>query len=123
VSSFTSVSLDPPLILVCLNRGRHSGRRITETGEFAVNVLQGRQRESAQAFAGSPHRFEAREWSVTKTGVPVLKHSLAVIECAVVKVFEAGDHDIIVGSVMEACSQQSGLEPLVYYRGQYRSLS
>jgi flavin reductase (NADH)/flavin reductase len=117
------VSLDPPLILVCLNRKGRSGREIAEAGTFAVNVLQGRQRDSAQAFSGSPRRIEAREWSVTKTGVPVLKHSLAVIECEVVQVFEAGDHDIIVGSVVKACSEQVGLEPLVYYRGQYRSLS
>jgi flavin reductase (DIM6/NTAB) family NADH-FMN oxidoreductase RutF len=123
VSSFAPVSLDPPLILVCLNRKGQSGRAIAEEGAFAVNILDTRQKESAQAFSESGRRLDTPKWWFRDSGIPVLRHSLAVIECVVSHVFEAGDHDIFVGSVLEASSEPLRLKPLVYYGGKYRSLA
>jgi 3-hydroxy-9,10-secoandrosta-1,3,5(10)-triene-9,17-dione monooxygenase reductase component len=122
-NSFTSVSLDPPLVLVCLRRSGRSGRAIVDAGVFAVNVLQARQQGAAAAFSELARSAKGDLWSWTASGVPVLKQSLATIICAVHEVIEGGDHDIIVGAVRDASCEQQPCEPLIYYRGQYRSLS
>lgn len=121
-SSFASVSLDPPLVLVCLDKASRTLTLVAETGTFAVNVLRADQQDASRAFsrpglkpfASLPHRFGSN-------GAPVLDDAIAVLECATYSVLEAGDHEIVLGEVTAASA--SGGEPLVYYDGGYRSLS
>ena len=122
VSSFTAVSLDPPLVLVCLKRSGWSGRTIAMAGCFAVNILQQGQQDEAAAFSGRADLPEHTKWSSTGAGIPVLEQSLGIVECAVHKIHKGGDHDIILGRVLNLSSVQQ-LEPLVYYRGKFRSLA
>ena len=122
-NSFTSVSLDPPLVLVCLSRTGRSGRAIVEAGVFAINVLHTGQRAAADDFSTVTKNRPVEEWSRTETGVPILRKSLATIECAVRDVIEVGDHDVIIGSIRSTEMADSALGPLVYYRGQYRTFS
>lgn len=118
VSSFTAVSLDPPLVLVCLNGSGSSGKAIASAGSFAVNILRRQQQDAAAVFSGRPGTLEPIEWSSGEHGTPVLNRSLGVLECQVETVHRGGDHDIIVGRVMHAGFEQHA-EPLIYYRGQF----
>ena len=121
-SSFASVSLEPPLVLVCLDRTSRTRALVAQTGAFAVNVLRSGQDETSRAFARPglkpfatvPHRAGAN-------GAPVLDDAIAVLECTTYRTFEAGDHDVLLGEVTAASA--AGGEPLVYYDGAYRSLS
>lgn len=122
VSSFTPVSLDPPLVLVCMKRSGRSGWAIANAGCFAINILQQGQQEDAVIFSRNLRDADEPKWSATDSGVPVLEQSLGILECVVDQVHEAGDHDIIIGRVLLVDSKQQ-VEPLVHYRGQYKSLS
>jgi flavin reductase (DIM6/NTAB) family NADH-FMN oxidoreductase RutF len=121
-SSFASVSLDPPLVLVCLDKSSRTLTLVADTGAFAINVLRADQQEASRAFArpGSkpfaslPHRKGAN-------GAPVLDEAIAVLECTTYRVFEAGDHEVVLGEV--TATAVPGGEPLVYFDGAYRSLS
>lgn len=118
VSSFTAVSLDPALVLVCLNRSGSSGKAIARAGLFAVNILEQRQQSAAAAFSRRADASQRETWSSGETGTPVLEQSLGVLECAVEAVHEGGDHDIIVGRVLHARFERNA-EPLIYFRGQF----
>jgi flavin reductase (DIM6/NTAB) family NADH-FMN oxidoreductase RutF len=120
-SSFASVSLTPPLILVCLDKTSRTLTLVAETGAFAVNVLRSDQQETSRAFsrpglkpfASIPHRPGAN-------GAPLLDGAIAHLECTTYRVFEAGDHEVVLGEV--TATSAPGGEPLVYYDGAYRSL-
>jgi len=120
-NSFTSVSLTPPLVLVCVD---HRARILEHfrIGEyFGVNILSAGQRHFSDKFAGSGYdRFEGVDWYAGQTGVPLLPDVLATIECARMKVVTAGDHDIVIGEVLHANCQDG--DPLVFYGSQYRCL-
>ena len=121
-NSFTSVSLDPPLLLVCVKRTAGSAAALTAAGHFAVNVLQtGQQPASIRFAAKGEDRFGATPWSPGEHGPPVLRDSLGVFECAAHAVHEGGDHHILVGEVLRA-SFDPTLDPLLYFRGKYRRL-
>ena len=121
-NSFTSVSLDPPLLLVCVNRTAASASALTAASHFAVNVLQTGQQPASIRFATKDEdRFGATPWSPGEFGAPVLRESLGVFECAAHAVHEGGDHHILVGEVVKA-SFDASLDPLLYFRGRYRRL-
>ena len=121
-NSFTSVSLDPPLLLVCVARRAASALALTRASHFAVNVLQTHQQPASIRFAAKDQdRFGATPWSPGEYGPPVLRDSLSVFECAAHAVHEGGDHHIVVGEVLRA-SFDSTLDPLLYFRGRYRRL-
>ncbi|WP_310468486.1 flavin reductase family protein [Sphingomonas sp.] len=121
-NSFTSVSLDPPLLLVCVAKTAASAAVLTAARHFAVNVLQtGQQPASIRFSTRAEDRFGATPWSTGETGAPVLMESLGVFECAVHAVHEGGDHHILVGEVVKA-SFDPHLDPLLYFRGRYRRL-
>ncbi len=121
-SSFASVSLDPPLVLVCLDKTSRTRTLVAQTGSFAVNVLRSDQEEVSRAFsqpglkpfATVPHR-------PGRNGAPLLDDAIAALECTTYRVFEAGDHEVILGEV--TASAVPGGDPLVYHDGAYRSLS
>jgi flavin reductase (DIM6/NTAB) family NADH-FMN oxidoreductase RutF len=120
-SSFTSVSLRPPLILVCVG----SGTRILEAFEssdyFGVNILCESQRSLSERFGGNGYdRFEGVAWHSGMTGSPLLPGVLATFECARFRTFNAGDHDVLIGEVLHAECRDG--EPLVHFASQYRGL-
>jgi flavin reductase (DIM6/NTAB) family NADH-FMN oxidoreductase RutF len=122
VNSFTSVSLDPPLLLVCLAKIAASATVLIEASHFAVNVLQtGQQPASIRFSTRDEDRFGATPWSCGEAGAPILADSLGVFECERFAVYDGGDHHILVGKVIKA-SFDASLDPLLYFRGRYRRL-
>ena len=122
VNSFTSVSLDPPLLLVCLNKEAASAGPLTQASHIAINVLQaGQQPASIRFSTRDESRFGATSWSCGEAGAPILKDSLGVFECENYAVYDGGDHHILVGRVVKA-SFDASLDPLLYFRGRYRRL-
>jgi len=122
VNSFTSVSLDPPLLLVCLAKSAVSASALVQAPNFAVNVLQTRQQPASIRFSTRDEdRFGATPWSCGEAGAPILADSLGVFECERYGVHDGGDHHILVGRVVKA-SFDASLDPLLYFRGRYRRL-
>jgi flavin reductase (DIM6/NTAB) family NADH-FMN oxidoreductase RutF len=120
-NSFTSVSLTPPLVLVCVDRRARILEHFRSSPHFGINILSAEQRHLSDKFAGSGYdRFQGVDWYAGQTGVPLLPDVLATIECARVNVVTAGDHDIVIGEVLHAHCRDG--EPLVFYSSQYRSL-
>jgi flavin reductase (DIM6/NTAB) family NADH-FMN oxidoreductase RutF len=121
-NSFTSVSLDPPLLLVCIANNAGSAEVMRGVQNFAVNVLQIDQQPTSNRFAGKGEdRFANTRWEVGECGAPVLLGSLGVFECERDSLHEAGDHFILVGRV-EKASFEPRRDPLLYFRGKYRRL-
>ena len=117
--SFCSLSLDPPLILVCPGRGSSSWPRIEPVGSFAVNVLAEDQEELCRGFAAKGgDKFAGIGWSPGPiTGSPVIAGSLAWIECRLEVLHDAGDHLIAVGRVLDLQAREG--RPLLFFRGGY----
>ncbi|MBA2466377.1 MAG: flavin reductase family protein [Sphingomonas sp.] len=121
-NSFTSVSLDPPLLLVCVHKEAASAAALTRVEHFAVNVLQtGQQPASIRFSTRQEDRFGNNDWSSGEYGAPVLRESLGVFECQRHGVHDGGDHHILVGRVLKASFDQH-LDPLLFFRGKYRRL-
>jgi flavin reductase ActVB len=121
-SAFTSVSLDPPLILVCVDHAATAYPDFQSRGWFAVNVLRREQEGLSRRFATSgTDKFEGVACHESPAGLPLLDDALATLECRIVEAHEAGDHTIFVGRV-EATEVTSG-RPLVYFHGAYQSLA
>jgi flavin reductase (DIM6/NTAB) family NADH-FMN oxidoreductase RutF len=122
VNSFTSVSLDPPLLLVCLAKQAASAAPLIAAAQFAVNVLQtGQQPASIRFSTRDEDRFGATQWTCGEGGAPILAESLGVFECERQAVHDGGDHHILIGQVVKA-SFDAGLDPLLYFCGRYRRL-
>jgi flavin reductase (DIM6/NTAB) family NADH-FMN oxidoreductase RutF len=123
-TSFSSVSLDPPQVLVCINKSADTGDAVLESKTFAINILKENQSEISNQFAGSvsqEERFGNVNWHEGETGAPVIDDALASIECIVVQQVQAGTHWVIIGEVQSvAC--RSG-KPLMYYNSAYYGLS
>jgi 3-hydroxy-9,10-secoandrosta-1,3,5(10)-triene-9,17-dione monooxygenase reductase component len=120
VSAFTEVSLDPPLVLVCADKGSNTLPVIHAGGVFAVNVLARDQQALSSRFASKrdeEKRFEGLETDVGRTGAPLLRGVAVNIDCRVVAAHEHGDHVIYVGQVEEVRSFDR--DPLLYFRGSY----
>ena len=121
-NSFTSVSLDPPLLLVCVANNAGSAAVLRDAERFAVNVLQIGQQPTSNRFAGKGEdRFANTPWEVGEFGTPVLTGSLSSFECARDAVHDGGDHFILVGRVLKAMFEPRR-DPLLYFRGKYRRL-
>ena len=121
-NSFTSVSLDPPQLLVCPARSGTNAVALAEAEYFAVSVLGDDAREISALFAGrSGDRFAMPGWETTERGVPVLSHALVTFECRRHAVHEGGDHLILVGEIEQA-RFLSDEAPLLYFRGRYHRI-
>ena len=121
-NSFTSVSLAPPLLLVCIANNAGSAPFLREAERFAVNVLQIGQQPTSNRFAGKGEdRFAATPWEVGEFGTPVLTGSLSSFECVRDAVHDGGDHFLLVGRVVKAIFEPRR-DPLLYFRGKYRKL-
>jgi len=127
-SSFTSVSLHPPLILVCVSQKAQSYPAIKSAGRFAVNILSQGQEVASRRFATSTsspgeEKFAGLEYRPGQLGLPILPDALAQLECTVVHDYPGGDHTIFVAQVESGeWSGDAGKEPLLYFRGKYSRL-
>ena len=122
VSSFTSVSLDPPLILVCIDRRAGFASHLDDNLTFAVNVLKEDQENLAVRFSTPPEtgRFDGLAWRQGWSGVPLLSGIVASLACSLERVVEAGDHLIFIGSVREI--RLHGGNSLVWCQSNYLCL-
>ncbi len=119
VSAFASVSVDPPLILICINREARSYLYISTSKVFCVNILAGDQRDLAERFAGKlrERQFEGVEYDVDVTGAAVLRGSVAHLDCEVAQEHHAGSHSIFIGRVLSVKARPGS--PLGYYNGEF----
>lgn len=115
VNAFASVSLDPPLVLICINREARSYLYISESKIFCINLLAGDQRALAERFGGRlrERQFEGVPYDVDATGAAVLQGCIAHVDCRVVQEHHAGTHSIFIGAVL-SCRSRPG-SPLGYY--------
>jgi len=124
VSAFSSVSADPPLVMICANRNSLTHEVIAAGMVFAVNILAADQEDVSNRFASSKTestRFDEVKWHHGETGAPVLDEALACLECTVRSAHAEGSHTIFVGQV-EAVHFREGVGPLVYYDAAYRTI-
>ena len=121
-NSFTSVSLDPPLVLFCVGRTSSTWPRIERARKFAVNILGEHQEELSQLFATKgADRFGQTEWHVGVGGSPVLHDCLAYLDCEFWAEYDGGDHIIVVGKVLDL-GLTEGPGPLLFFGGKYGRL-
>jgi flavin reductase (DIM6/NTAB) family NADH-FMN oxidoreductase RutF len=121
-NSFTSVSLEPPLVLFCLDRRSYSYAHFEQASHFAVNVLASGQQDISNHFA-RPSEDKWKDMTIDFCGVgcPAFKDALAIFECATHRIHDGGDHIIVVGEVKSFTYKSDGT-PLLYYRGKYGRL-
>jgi flavin reductase (DIM6/NTAB) family NADH-FMN oxidoreductase RutF len=122
VNSFTSVSLDPPLILWCIALASSAASLFDVGTPFVVNVLADDQLPQARQFARSGRtELEDAPFTLTATGLPRLKGCVAALECEIVDRYPGGDHDILLSRVIAL--HEGGAHPLVFFGGQFRRLT
>ncbi|MEV4380957.1 flavin reductase family protein [Streptosporangium sp. NPDC049644] len=119
VNSFVSVSLDPPLVLFCAAHTSTTWPAIQAAGHFCANVLSADQEELARQFARRGDRFAGVPHTSGTTGAPVLGDVHAHVECTIVDTYEAGDHTLVLGRVLELAADDEAA-PLLFYRSAYR---
>ena len=123
VSAFSSVSLNPPLILVCIHKQSSAVDVIRDGGKFAVNLLSEEQIDVSNHFASqTPDKFQNVAVQISTFGLPILEGSLGFLECSVFQEVDAGDHYVYIGQVENAETDESK-HPLLYYHGRYETLS
>ncbi|MBM3581568.1 MAG: flavin reductase family protein [Alphaproteobacteria bacterium] len=122
VNAFTSLSLEPPLVLICLDRQARLASVFESAQHFAVNVLSVEQRHLSVAFSTTDgNRFRNVAWHAWARGVPILEGCVANLECVRTGCHDGGDHVIVVGQV-ERLLVDENCEPLLFARGSYRGL-
>jgi flavin reductase (DIM6/NTAB) family NADH-FMN oxidoreductase RutF len=118
-NSFTSVSLDPPLVLVCVDKSASCYPAFADTAHFAINILCEAQQHVSRAFASkSPDKFADMPWVPGVTGSPIFPDSTAWLDCELHNRVEAGDHLIVIGRVL-SFGHSPAKRPLGYHRGGY----
>jgi len=121
VNSFTSVSLEPPLVLVCIDHKARILEPLKNSEFFAINILRESQEALSRRFARpGEDRFGVVEWYPGETGAPLLPGVLATLECAVFQRLAAGDHTILIGKVVSAIRHEG--RPLLYFSSAYRAV-
>ena len=123
-NAFCSVSLEPPLVLVCVDHRRQTHRLIQEQGRFGISILSHDQRPLAELFASGLPELQARGRECFEEGpggLPLVAGSLAQLECRLWAAYPGGDHSIFVGQVLHARPGED-LEPLLFFRGGYHGL-
>jgi flavin reductase (DIM6/NTAB) family NADH-FMN oxidoreductase RutF len=123
-NSFTSLSLDPPLVLFCVGKQTKMGQLIESANGFSVNILQQNQQQLSTYFAGgwkaeTPPPFAFCEWE----GGPLLEGSAAALGCSIHAIYEGGDHWIVIGEVRALYRSQDTVAPLVFCSGRYTALT
>ncbi|WP_343563124.1 flavin reductase family protein [Kiloniella sp. b19] len=121
-NSFSSVSLEPPLILFCIDKSANAYKAFMKNENFAINILSEEQQAISNAFAFEEDRWSKVQTRTMETGAPVIDGSLASFDCEVFKRVEAGDHVIMIGEVKSYEKAEAG-SPLLYAKGGYASLA
>ena len=126
-SSLTSFAVDPPTLLICVNRNSSARPELLGRGAFAVNVLRPEQQRLAEQFAGvgglkGEERFAGGRWTTLVTGAPVLEDALASFDCRLDEVIERHSHMIVLGRVV-ATRLAEQAEPLIYWSRSFRRLA
>lgn len=124
VNALSSVSLEPPLVMVAVDRTRRIAPALAAAGRFAVNVLSEDQQSLSDCFAGAPvvpdrEAFCGAAWQPGRTGLPLLEGAIATLECTTIDTIPAGDHDVLVARVDALESAPDHPMPLLYYRRRY----
>jgi len=120
-TAFTSVSLEPPLALVCIDKTAETYAHFAPAGVFAVNFLALDQREVSQRFAKhGGDKFSATSWRPGELGTPILAGTIGYVECRIVHSYDGGDHTIYVGEIESAAAAEG--QPLLYFRHAYRQV-
>ncbi|MGH2407279.1 MAG: flavin reductase family protein [Candidatus Limnocylindrales bacterium] len=124
VNAFTSVSLEPPLVLICVGQERSIHPVIDVAGRFVVNILAEESQGLSDCFAGAPSllprsAFCGASYTLSDSGLPVLDAAVAHLECVVENVMDAGDHTVYLGRVVGLGLSEIHPLPLLYYRGRY----
>ncbi|MDI1240293.1 MAG: flavin reductase family protein [bacterium] len=121
VSAFCSVSLDPPLVLICIEKSAGSHHAFEQSGRFTVNILSSNETGVSEHFASLiEDKFAGIDHAVDEHGVPILQGSLATLQCKLFKSLDGGDHSIFLGEVEHVIVRDA--EPLIYYKGGYRNI-
>jgi flavin reductase (DIM6/NTAB) family NADH-FMN oxidoreductase RutF len=125
-TSVTSLSMDPPSVLVCVNRSSSTWRALSAEGRFAVNLLSALQRPVADRFSGrdgvkGAERYAAASWTTLTTGAPVLADALAALDCEVEEALERHSHAIVIGKVVTVHLGEA-TDALAYWRGGYHPI-
>jgi len=122
VSAFASVSLEPPMVLACIDKRASLHAHLSEGSKFAVNILSEDQQHISRLFASKDgNRFQNARYRIGNCGAPLLDGALAYIECRVVHAYPGGDHTIIVGEVESTTVAEA--RPLAYFRGGYTNMA
>lgn len=128
-NSFASVSLDPPLVLICVDRHALMHAGLDEAQHFGVSVLARHQEHVARHFANrrrplGPAQFDAVDWVPGRlTGVPLISGALARFECRVWRGYDGGDHTIYIGRLLSLEQPAAGADALLFHGGRFRQLS
>jgi flavin reductase (DIM6/NTAB) family NADH-FMN oxidoreductase RutF len=129
INSFTSLSLNPPQVLVSLEKGTRTHEYVEKSGSYAVSLLNSNQKDISERFAGKESeegdRFEDLDFLLSKSGNPILVGGLAYFDCRVINSYDAGTHTFFVAEVMDTgagTDNGEGRVPLIYYDGGYYKL-
>ena len=120
-NSFSSVSLDPPLVLWSPAKASKRYEAFVNARNFAIHIMSADQAQICGGFAHDGHAFDGYNWHACPQGVPLIGHCLSRFECTQFAVHDAGDHSIIVGRVIRVSTQDA--DPLMFYSGKYRSFN
>ncbi|MCA9123096.1 MAG: flavin reductase family protein [Planctomycetaceae bacterium] len=121
-NAVTSLSLEPPLVILCIQKEGQSRAKFEEGGCFALNILSVDQQEISDRFAfKGPKDFSGLDTTTAKTGAPILKDALGWVDCQLKEILPGGDHDIFVGEIVAGGAPEEG-SPLLYFSGKYAKL-
>jgi len=121
INSFTSLSLEPPLVLFCLGRDARTLAAFLDAGVFAVNVLSADQAVLCERFARTPDDWNDVQTETWETGAPILSEALSALDCTLASAPAEGDHCILIGRGARLGVLRDA-EPLAYYRGAFHTL-
>lgn len=121
-NAVASLSLNPPLVLVAVEKNAHSHQYIAESRCFAINLLTAEQEAISKRFARrGPKDFSDLETTTAVTGAPILDGTLGYVDCRLVEIVPGGDHDIFIGEIVAGEAREG--HPLLYFQGRYRQLA
>jgi len=121
INAFCSLSLDPPLVLVAVDRACSVLETFENSGHFAINFLSSEQRDLSVRFSELPEgRFSGVPWTPGADGAPLIQGAIGSIECRITQIVEAGDHKALIGEVVAATVSEG--EPLVFFRSGYAAI-
>ncbi|MCY1283350.1 Flavin-dependent monooxygenase, reductase subunit HsaB [compost metagenome] len=122
-SAFSSLSMDPALVLFCPNYSSDSYPVLIRNGRFAIHLLSAEQRDEAYAFARKgKDKAQGIDWTLSELGNPLLPNASAIIECELWREYEGGDHAILVGAVKNLIVPEQEVVPMIYCRGKMGAL-